>query len=88
MFDLNNLLQAQDQSSWLIASASGINDLGQVTVDAYWNGQRTAALLTPVSAIPEPSTFWLFFGALTCGIAVANRRKVVGMGTTRVLASG
>jgi probable HAF family extracellular repeat protein len=51
MLDLNSLV-----SGWVIESANGINDAGQIVGLGVRNGESHAVLLTPV---PEPSTFAL-----------------------------
>jgi hypothetical protein len=51
MLDLNSLV-----SGWVIETANGINNAGQIVGLASRNGESHAVLLTPV---PEPSTFAL-----------------------------
>jgi probable HAF family extracellular repeat protein len=63
MLDLTSLV-----SGWVIESAKGINDAGQITGLGVRNGESHAVLLTPV---PEPSTFAL----LVLGAAVASLRR-------------
>jgi probable HAF family extracellular repeat protein len=49
--NLNDLIDPT--SGWLLTSATGINDAGQIVGVGQHNGQGRAFLLTP---IPEPST--------------------------------
>jgi probable HAF family extracellular repeat protein len=53
MQDLNNLIPSG--SGWLLTSASGINDAGQITGGGSVNGQSHAFLLTPTKRISNSS---------------------------------
>jgi hypothetical protein len=55
MIDLNSLLDSG--SGWVLTSANGINDSGQITGTGIFQGQTHAYLLTPT--VPEPSSFLL-----------------------------
>ena len=63
MLDLTSLV-----SGWVIETAKGINDAGQITGLGVRNGESHAVLLTPV---PEPSTF----AHLILGAAIASLRR-------------
>jgi probable HAF family extracellular repeat protein len=77
MFDLTALLSAG--SGWVLTSANGINDNGQVTGVGVVNGQDHAFRLDPaVSAIPEPSTLTLAALGLVALIWACHRHKVAG----------
>ncbi|NIR03362.1 MAG: PEP-CTERM sorting domain-containing protein, partial [Gemmatimonadales bacterium] len=52
MSDLNDLLDGS-ATGWTLASAEGINNLGQIAGVGFHDGQVRAFLLTPV---PEPSS--------------------------------
>ncbi|MCL2639626.1 MAG: DUF3466 family protein [Phycisphaerales bacterium] len=54
MIDLNSLIDPD--SGWILAKATGINDLGQIVGNGWFNGQYHAFLLTPISSVPEPAT--------------------------------
>jgi probable HAF family extracellular repeat protein len=66
MIDLNTLIDPS--SGWRLASATAINDLGQICGRGYGPAGTHAFLLTP---IPEPSTLALLgiggFGLIACG---------------------
>ncbi len=65
--DLNDLLEPD--SGWLLESAHGINDSGQIVGTGVIGGQTEAFLLNPI--VPEPSTLALIAagaaGLLGCG---------------------
>lgn len=76
IIDLNNVVVGNMAFS-VLETAYGINDLGQIvgsgrTVD----GQSHAFLLTPIAAVPEPTT-WLMLvsGLLLVGGSVRRRLK-------------
>lgn len=71
MQDLQSLIDPS--SGWQIAGVSDINNLGQVLATACLNGQCQAALLNPLSAVPEPSTWALMAAGL--GWMVSRRRR-------------
>lgn len=75
MLDLNSLIDPD--SGWVIYSANGINDSGQIIANASRVGDPTfplrAVLLTP-TAVPEPSGLALI-AAGTGGLALAMRRR-------------
>jgi probable HAF family extracellular repeat protein len=56
MRDLNLLIAPS--SGWVLGSAMGINDFGQITGVGSINGQSHAFLLTPIP-VPEPGAFLL-----------------------------
>jgi probable HAF family extracellular repeat protein len=75
MIDLNNLVDPS--TGWVLESADGINDSGQIVgYGVNPSGQTHAFLLTPT---PEPSTLCL---AITCGsMLLAShlcRRRLLG----------
>jgi len=55
--DLNDLLSAEDASSWVLTRASDINDLGQITGWGIYQGQRRAFLMTPAGGRTVNVTF-------------------------------
>lgn len=62
-----------------IISAYGINDQGWIIGEAYTNsGDEHGFLLKPVSAVPEPTTSALGFGAIA-GLLVLIRRRRTGL---------
>ena len=63
MIDLNLLIPPD--SGWILQSAAGINDAGQIVGNGLFGSEQTAFLLTPVST-PEPATFGL------CGVALGG----------------
>ena len=69
MTDLNALISPS--SGWVLQSAQGINDFGQIVGSGTFNGQYDAFLLTPV---PEPSTVVLA-GLGAMGLLAAARRR-------------
>ena len=75
--DLNTLLPPK--SGWVLTSATGISDAGQIVGYGYERpGEMRAYELTPVgNQVPEPSVL-AFFGTLCAGLAVravARRRR-------------
>ena len=74
--DLNTLLPPK--SGWVLTSATGISDAGQIVGYGYDpSGKFTAYELTPVgNQVPEPSVL-AFFGMVCAGMAVraAVRRR-------------
>jgi len=71
MQDLQSLIDPS--GGWQIQGVSDINNLGQVLVKACLDGQCQAALLNPLSAVPEPSTWALMAAGL--GWMVSRRRR-------------
>ncbi|UEC01666.1 PEP-CTERM sorting domain-containing protein [Burkholderia vietnamiensis] len=71
MQDLQSLIDPS--SGWQISGVSDINNVGQIMATACRDGQCQAALLNPLSAVPEPST-WAFMVA-GLGWVVARRRR-------------
>jgi probable HAF family extracellular repeat protein len=57
MLDLNDLIGPD--SGWVLESAIGINDAGQIAGNGLLNGQRRVFLLDPLP-VPEPTTLALF----------------------------
>lgn len=45
--DLNDLISEEDKACWVLSSASGINDAGQIVGRGYLNGQSRAFRFTP-----------------------------------------
>ncbi len=76
--DLNDLIPAD--SGWELASASAINDRGQIVGEGTINGERRAYLLTPVpetTPVPEPSGVLgnLTMGAFGAGFILKRQLK-------------
>ena len=76
LFDLNTLLSASDSASWVLTSATGINDRDQIAGQGYINGQLHGFLLTPVpgsegffpsATVPAPPSACL--AAIGLGVA-------------------
>ncbi len=82
MTDLNDLLDTYTKDSgWVLEDATGINNRGQVTGNA-WNpliGQRSAFILSiySVTTVPEPEAFELGLVALAAIGLVAKRKRLV-----------
>lgn len=74
MYDLNTLLVGAD--GWNVFYASAINDAGQIVGQATFDGTTYGVLLSPLSAIPEPSTYALVAGVGAVGLALRRRRQV------------
>jgi probable HAF family extracellular repeat protein len=72
MRDLNDFLPPD--SGWLLTSAQGINDAGQITGYGTYNGEGRAFLLSPsFAATPEPSA-WLLSLTLFGVVGIVARR--------------
>lgn len=78
MTNLNDLMPAG--SGWILESATGINDKGEIIGYGIYDGGLEGFLLTPEDppTAPEPKTTWGLLLAGCCG-AVILRRK---LGTT------
>jgi probable HAF family extracellular repeat protein len=62
---MRNLIELVDPTSgWLFFEARGINDSGQIIVNGMFSGTIRSALLTPISAVPEPATYALLLAGL------------------------
>ena len=70
MVDLNALIDPA--SGWLVESARGINDLGQIAARACKDGICQAVRLDLIPAVPEPPMVAL----LLAGVAFVGRRRV------------
>lgn len=68
MLDLNSLI-AQD-TDWILRTATGINDAGQITGYGYIDGVQHAFVLNP-TIVPEPSTLALLL--ISLGVPCAHR---------------
>lgn len=55
-FDLNNALAAGQGEGWLLVSAQDATSDGRIVGWGVLNGTMSAFMLTPVAAVPEPST--------------------------------
>lgn len=71
MVDLATLLTGTG-SGWLLLSANGINDQGQIVGRGYYNGEYRGFILNP-TAVPEPTTLVLM-GLGLGGMVTARRR--------------
>lgn len=71
MLDLNDLLD-ESGAGWTLASAQGINNLGQIAGIGFHNGQMRAFVLNPV---PEPSSLTGLLGGVSAIAGVAFRRR-------------
>jgi probable HAF family extracellular repeat protein len=77
MIDLNSLLPLD--SGWVLETAYGINNFGDIVGTGTYNGQQEAFLLDPqqfgVAAIPEPGTVGLvLLGLSVLGATLLLRR--------------
>ncbi|MCL2639470.1 MAG: PEP-CTERM sorting domain-containing protein [Phycisphaerales bacterium] len=76
MIDLNSLIDPA--SGWILQTAFGINDAGQIVGNGLFDGQYHAFLLTPtangfdLSSVPEPATLPVLALAT---IALVRRRR-------------
>ncbi|MFO0909973.1 MAG: PEP-CTERM sorting domain-containing protein [Isosphaeraceae bacterium] len=72
LVDLNSLIDRS--SGWVLTSAHGINDSGQIVGNGLFQGQARAFVLTPSGVIPEPTSFLLLgLGLSALGIVWARR---------------
>jgi probable HAF family extracellular repeat protein len=73
LIDLNSLIAPN--SGWVLQSATGISDSGQIVGYGTFDGERRGFVLTPLVAVaaPEPTPFAMF--ALVVG-AIAVRRRI------------
>jgi probable HAF family extracellular repeat protein len=89
MVDLNTLIPSANQAHWVLASATGINDLDQISGMGYLNGVLHGFVLTPISGqsifdpadsggVPEPPA--LVLTLLGSGIAAAWRWRSLRRG--------
>jgi probable HAF family extracellular repeat protein len=93
IFDLNSLISTSDQSNWVLASATGINDNDQISGEGYLNGVLHGFILTPISgesifspvgAVPAPSSVVL--SVLGLGITIGWFRFKRGRSEARGVA--
>lgn len=73
MYDLNDLLIGSN--GWEVINAQALNDLGQIVGTAKFEGVTYGVLLSPVSAVPEPSTYVFLAGLAAFGLVASRRRK-------------
>jgi hypothetical protein len=72
MVDLQDLIDAR--SGWILEQASAISNSGYITGYGARNGESHAFLLTPLSDVPEPrSWFTLTAGFMIRGLAWRRR---------------
>jgi hypothetical protein len=74
LYNLNSFLPAD--SGWVLTSAMGINDLGQIITEGYFNGKPAGMLLTLVDdppAVPEPGSFSFLLVAGCCGLLAGRK---------------
>lgn len=70
MVDLNSLLP--EDSGWTLYDAVAINNVGQIL--GY--GNRGAYIMTPVSAVPLPSTAWLLLSGLVALFGMKRKSNI------------
>ena len=73
MYDLNDLILGAD--GWEVTNAQAINDLGQIVGSAKFGGVTYGVLLSPMSAVPEPSTYAMILGLAVLGGVIGRRRR-------------
>lgn len=71
-YDLNSLIPAN--TGWYLTKATGINETGQISGCARYNGHQYAFLATPVAPVPEPSS-WMGLGALLAPIGIIGLKR-------------
>jgi hypothetical protein len=75
-YDLNGLLAAEDAGRWVLTSAAGVNDKGQIIGTGLFDGKAMPFLAAPV---PEPGTCALMLCGLgTVGWWARQRRTPAG----------
>jgi probable HAF family extracellular repeat protein len=72
--DLNTALFSIG-SGWVLTTANGINDLGQIVGYASNGSASKAFLLTPINPVPIPAAAWLMLSGIGVLGAAARRRK-------------
>lgn len=82
--DLNAMIPAG--SGWELVDAEAINDAGQIVGWGLLNGQFPQAfILTPQSAVPEPSLWMtMMLGCGLAGAALRRRRRYAGLAASRL----
>ena len=71
LVDVNTLIDPA--SGWILGSAFGINDAGQIVAEGCRNGVCTGVRLDPLSPIPEPQAALLMLPGLVA-LGIARRR--------------
>jgi probable HAF family extracellular repeat protein len=72
MVDLNTLINPT--SGWVLNQANAINASGQITGVGTLNGVSEGFLISPISNVPEPST-WALMAAGAAALLVFRRRR-------------
>jgi hypothetical protein len=73
--NLNSLLAPN--SGWVLTSAVGINDAGQIVGNGLLNGQEQAFLLdTQTPSAPEPGSFVLLSAGATLLLTIVSTRRI------------
>src|SRR5205807_747160 len=86
MIDLNTLVTSGG-SGWLLLSADGINDNGQIVGEGIVGDTQHAFLLTPdqsATAVPEPSSLAIW-GLAALGLVIGSVRRRTPLKAARLI---